>query len=822
MNVGNYPAVGEAALGDLLLTTRALDGKTINTTVEALSNAISEATRQSLLALDGLIDPVTTDRVLGINSLGLGTWTIEQMRIGLQTAITFLDEGVPLGDADIDSIDFVGSGVSVTRVGNTLTVSVTGGGGGATEFIQLTDVPGSYTGAELKAVRVNAAGTALEFYTPSGGASLVPWDLSPVIGPAVLVLNPFPPEVPVPNSAVIVGDTATVTKVDESPTGGFVKLSSGIPAGEKIYFAVRTAAPVGPAALDTYQVAVGSGSIFDTPEALFNFPPGGGLGLRSAQLGPPMMVVVDPTYVLGDEFLVYIDMVAGTFGVKTSAADVTEAIVITAGFVAYSILAYNTSPDLGSVSVDLAASDLGSGIAPPVGYVPLFGEVPAGLPAGAVDGDHLEVTVAGDFGGLAYAVGDLAVVLDAGTGTVFPVAKRDGVVPTWRALYEVTVGAAGLFPDLRALMLHLDTDDIQGDVLSVTFTGTVLTANDTILRVPRFHQVEVKAPAPMTSAFQLTLDGSVNQSLRLQGEIEALFFDAANLQMYPLNGSGQTGVHGVNGYRVDKIYGLGVGLGDPYPYLRSGFATGAVINGVGYVGAASVSGYHAASKLELGFTTANTGTTVITGAVGGYINTNRPLALANANIQLGRVENIAVDAIASPLIISASSLGSVQQVECGAAGLQTVFDAQDGALHVTTITGTYTNLVPLGRLVNVYDKTGGQFYDGWTADQWTALTLENAWVDIGAPAQVAQFRKVGDMVGVRFAVVDGTALQMFTLPDGFRPPASIGISVNVHDNTNAPDFGHLRIAADGTATLEHPGSLSGHSVWGTFEFSVSP
>ena len=40
-----------------------------------------------------------------------------------------------------------------------------GGGGGATRFTQLTDVPNSYAGAADKAVRVNAAETGLEFFT---------------------------------------------------------------------------------------------------------------------------------------------------------------------------------------------------------------------------------------------------------------------------------------------------------------------------------------------------------------------------------------------------------------------------------------------------------------------------------------------------------------------------------------------------------------------------------------------------------------------------------------------------------------------------------
>ena len=48
-----------------------------------------------------------------------------------------------------------------------------GGGGGATTFTGLSDTPGAYTGASLQAVRVNAGETGLEFYTPSGGGSVL-------------------------------------------------------------------------------------------------------------------------------------------------------------------------------------------------------------------------------------------------------------------------------------------------------------------------------------------------------------------------------------------------------------------------------------------------------------------------------------------------------------------------------------------------------------------------------------------------------------------------------------------------------------------------
>lgn len=49
----------------------------------------------------------------------------------------------------------------------------TGSGGGASAFTDLTDVPTSYTGQSLKATRVNAGETGLEFYTPGAGSGTV-------------------------------------------------------------------------------------------------------------------------------------------------------------------------------------------------------------------------------------------------------------------------------------------------------------------------------------------------------------------------------------------------------------------------------------------------------------------------------------------------------------------------------------------------------------------------------------------------------------------------------------------------------------------------
>jgi len=101
---------------------------------------------------------------------------------------------------------------------------------------------------------------------------------------------------------------------------------------------------------------------------------------------------------------------------------------------------------------------------------------------------------------------------------------------------------------------------------------------------------------------------------------------------------------------------------------------------------------------------------------------------------------------------------------------------------------------------------------------WVAPTLLNSWVNIGGSEQPAQYRKVGSRVDVRMAVQNGVASPIFTLPAGYRPTLVQSFTGQVHDNTNAPDYCHIRVEADGDVMLEHPSTLNNHKVWATFSF----
>jgi len=86
------------------------------------------------------------------------------------------------GQQHLEGINFTVSGQDFTFAsappsGSIITVTyfedlLIGGGGGATAFTDLTDVPSTYTTYSLQSVRVNAAETGLEFYTPASASGL--------------------------------------------------------------------------------------------------------------------------------------------------------------------------------------------------------------------------------------------------------------------------------------------------------------------------------------------------------------------------------------------------------------------------------------------------------------------------------------------------------------------------------------------------------------------------------------------------------------------------------------------------------------------------
>jgi hypothetical protein len=62
-------------------------------------------------------------------------------------------------------------------------------------------------------------------------------------------------------------------------------------------------------------------------------------------------------------------------------------------------------------------------------------------------------------------------------------------------------------------------------------------------------------------------------------------------------------------------------------------------------------------------------------------------------------------------------------------------------------------------------------------EAWQGVTFTNSWTDYGSGFQTCQFRRFGDMVQLRGLIKSGTiATSAFTLPVGYRPPATLILS----------------------------------------------
>jgi len=81
------------------------------------------------------------------------------------------DIGTPASDDLLEIVDVSDTTDSPEGTSKKVLVSALGGGGGVTEFIELTDVPASYTGQGTKVVAVKVDETGLEFVAGGGGSS---------------------------------------------------------------------------------------------------------------------------------------------------------------------------------------------------------------------------------------------------------------------------------------------------------------------------------------------------------------------------------------------------------------------------------------------------------------------------------------------------------------------------------------------------------------------------------------------------------------------------------------------------------------------------
>jgi hypothetical protein len=91
-----------------------------------------------------------------------------------------------------------------------------------------------------------------------------------------------------------------------------------------------------------------------------------------------------------------------------------------------------------------------------------------------------------------------------------------------------------------------------------------------------------------------------------------------------------------------------------------------------------------------------------------------------------------------------------------------------------------------------------------TSAGYTALTLENGWVNAPYSTRSAAVRNDSGIIGFQGAVSSGSDAPVFTLPAGMRPAKDVYVPV---DLCNA-QRGQIRIQPSGSVSVHSAGSFS--------------
>lgn len=112
----------------------------------------------------------------------------------------------------------------------------------------------------------------------------------------------------------------------------------------------------------------------------------------------------------------------------------------------------------------------------------------------------------------------------------------------------------------------------------------------------------------------------------------------------------------------------------------------------------------------------------------------------------------------------------------------------------------------------VYD-----FVAASTPGAWTNMALSNSWSNVGGLRPPSGYRKVGDMVQVRLAVVGGTfAVPIFVFPVGYRPLATYDYAVR-----GGGGMVFLNVGADGVMAAYQSAGSDNTFVAQYFEFPTT-
>jgi hypothetical protein len=111
-----------------------------------------------------------------------------------------------------------------------------------------------------------------------------------------------------------------------------------------------------------------------------------------------------------------------------------------------------------------------------------------------------------------------------------------------------------------------------------------------------------------------------------------------------------------------------------------------------------------------------------------------------------------------------------------------------------------SNIQGVGRQVQLALNA---LYRTFAPTPWQNVTFQNGWSNHGAPYSDVQYRRAADLVQVRGAGDGSLGVVAFTLPLGFRPPATF--EMNGITGTN---HARVYVESDGEVIPQGSGSTS--------------